>query len=233
MSTRKRKRRANGGTSKRTRTRAPFRRPRMMPVLEKKFNDGLVTNNHPIVTAFTIIPTSGVIQGTGDDERIGQQWVFTSLNFKFSLTPQTTTIDQINKVMIFYDKQSNGLIATLGELFESPNILSHSNLTFRKRFRTLYSSGVFALGGNTSPNVTSSKSWEVNIDTHLPVQGFGATDAATGVITGQILVVLMSTATAVELSHNFSYRRRYRFIETAAIGEAKTFRTSIKHGPSI
>ncbi len=114
------------------------------PHAELKFHD-IVIDDAVIDAAGTIAQASCVIidQGTGESQRLGRKITVKSINWRMEiLTPEfdaqaTPANEEIVRIIIYQDKQTNGAAATVLEILETANYQSFNNLANKSRFRTL------------------------------------------------------------------------------------------------
>ncbi len=159
----------------------------------------------------------GLNQGADDDNRIGNQCSYRNLNFNVEIRPNSSsTIDQTYVLLIIYDKQINGLQASISDMFFSADPLGFGNLDNRFRFKTLYSSGPFSMGSLNNGAVPSSLSWQINIKGNFPLMFSGGTASDADVRTGGIYFVVKSTAGTGPEGHLFRSFSRHRFTDGRA-----------------
>ncbi len=108
---------------------------------ESKFFDTAVDLS--TATAGTVVASMNLIpQGTGEAERVGRKCTLRSINYRYTMTLNTTgTIANTSatvRVIVFHDKQANGATATVTNILESAAFLSFNNLANKNRFRTLH-----------------------------------------------------------------------------------------------
>ncbi len=105
---------------------------------ELKFHDE-VTQTTVATTGVLLdnIPT-GIVNGTGESERIGRQITGTRLNINgiFTLPASAANTSDVVRMMVVQDKQCNGAVFTTAQLLQiATNFLSYRNLENSKRFK--------------------------------------------------------------------------------------------------
>ncbi len=111
-------------------------------VLELKFHD-VDVDDAAIAAGATIAQNSCnlIPQGTSEKERIGRKCVVRSINWRFNMVLPTTvtaaeTTDTV-RIILYLDKQTNGVVAGTTDILEAADYQSFNNLANKGRFRTL------------------------------------------------------------------------------------------------
>lgn len=109
---------------------------------EKKFVDTTVTGD--CSTTGSVTALNLVDEGTGVSQRVGRKICMKSVQLRGQIRPEdalTTgancTIPTHVRVMIIWDKQVNGVIATIAEILSAATSQSFMNLNNRERFVVL------------------------------------------------------------------------------------------------
>lgn len=164
-----------------------------------------------------------LVQGAGQDERIGEKWTAVSLTIRWiaqvPTRDNTTTPFEAFNIYIYHDKQCNGIAATPGNILELPgtnHLQSFMNLGNRERFRILRKVHVSM---NPDTNVYDSladliqltwpqKQGQIHIKLRMPIYQTGATADLTTVKSNNIGILCISEHSSVEIA----FKIRLRFI---------------------
>ncbi len=109
---------------------------------ELKFVDS-ATDLNPLTTAGTVMISSLnlVIQGTGEQQRIGRRIVIKKIQFRFTVKHQSDVLaatSSTSRIMLILDKAANGAVATVSDVLQTAsNVYSFNNLSNKNRFVTL------------------------------------------------------------------------------------------------
>lgn len=102
--------------------------------LEKKYID-LAQATYTCSTAGSVTYISGTSAGDTDSSRDGRQIFAKSIQVHGIVQPEDDTTDPCySRVLIVLDRQPNGTLATISEIFASPTSTSFMNLNYRDRF---------------------------------------------------------------------------------------------------
>lgn len=183
--------------------KSPFKRQNAGLKDERKFIDTTATANG--------LNTTGVVQAInlsaiGDDNnsRDGRQTLNTSIKIRGLISPEDlTTNPSLVRVLLVWDKQPNGALATIANILSNATALSMNNLDNKYRFKILRDYQ-FPVGGQnntaTQTYVQSPTVWDINDFVKLPpdcVTGWtGTTAAIASVATGSLLLVQIGTQAA-------------------------------------
>ncbi len=130
---------------------------------ELKFHD-LDVDDGLIATGGTIFAPGSVneiAQGVTESTRIGRKCTIKSVNWRFNMSVGVTasgsaTASDVVRVIMYLDKQCNGVTAATTDILQTNNYQSFNNLANKNRFRTLmdrsYTIEPQALGGNGTAN---------------------------------------------------------------------------------
>lgn len=89
-------------------------------------------------------------EGTGVSQRVGRKICLKSVQVRGRVNPvDNTTVDQCVRVMLIWDKQVNGVIATIAEILSAATSESFMNLDNRERFVVIMDKQ-FVLGAQDS-----------------------------------------------------------------------------------
>lgn len=201
--------------------------------MELKTREGFLDGQVAWDANAAVITFNTISQGTADTQRVGNQATMKSINLKLSFLPQATSIDARYRVMIVYDRQPNGTQANPTDILNANKVNGMNNLDNRFRFRKLYDSGVFPLGGFGSTNQRSMAEIEVYIKCHAAIQFSGTGGAFGDIVTGALMFVIIGSSTTAAGSHAWSSRERIRFVDGRASGGEWFSPPKIKGGQNI
>jgi len=166
-----------------------------------------------------LVLLNGCTRGSDIANRIGRQIVVKSIQFNISnYSADATGIDQTHRVLLVYDKQSNGVTPAVTDILTASTCWAMRNLNNRNRFIILYDN-VMAVKGDDPAQWTSG-----NVRIHetryyrrhnLKVQ-FNAGDAGTvaDMATGALYMILIGSVAAGATAGNSIGNCRVRFIDS-------------------
>ncbi len=164
--------------------------------------------------------------GTTSDTRIGDTIVMTNIMLKVCVKAVATTLSQCYRLMLIYDKQANKALPSLDDLFEgvAPHtLLNFMELDSRKRFVTVWNSGLFEVGGQQSDN--QNRVIEVYINCKAETVYVGSSAGISSIVTGSLILVQIAERTASVDAFNGEYHTRIRFTDGQYGGEPMFFKT--------
>lgn len=189
--------------------------------VEKKFFDGTQANvssanNGTILQAGSLINIS---QGVGEQQRIGRKCVIKSIHFKGARTlPANLFSNDASdrmRIIVYQDKQCNGISASVGNMLQETDIDSFRNLENSGRFVFLYdrthSIQATAGGGNGTNDFTSDviKHWKLNINLNIPIEYNSTTGAIAEIRSNNIGIMMIPGLNNIS---GFEFRWRVRFV---------------------
>lgn len=193
--------------SKRRRLSTPAQVPALAPHKgpEKKFLDVIrLEDSAPAATfggnganaAADVTFLNGLAQGAGDSQRIGKNVTWRSVQMRLNFYPATTsTLAGRFRVVVVYDRQTNGSQPTAANVFETDLGYSPLNLANSARFLVLFDKYTSVIGpivggaaGTAPPFATLKLYRKVKLETlYGPT-----TDAVTSVLTGGIFMYIFN-----------------------------------------
>ena len=167
-------------------------------------------------------------QGVASTQRIGDATTTTKIGLRVSITNLTTTKAGLYKIMIIYDKQPNGALPGLSDLFvgAGTNPLDFSELDNRHRFKVLMTTGPFTMGATGNDNGT--RCFEVYLDTKLSTSWNGSLSTIGATNSGSIILLLLSDNSLASETHLIDLQYRMRFDDTRYTGPPKVFKSRRK-----
>lgn len=187
--------------------------------MELKFEDKIIASPQ-VPSSGILILMNGLDEGISANERIGQAVCNKAIMIKMAMTPvQASTTTTVYSVDIIWDRQPNGALPLITEVWLTVEPFGFRNLQNRQRFKTLYSSGPFVLGEANSNNQADSVAWNVFIKCQAETTYSGITDLIGSISTGSILLSIRTDA-ALLTTHKFDAISRIRYNDGQAGGQA-------------
>lgn len=84
--------------------------------------------------------SSGIVQGNGDSQRIGDRIRLKKIDINFMISPIVAAVGATGtgcRILLVHDKQPNGAYPSATAIMNSASILSNQNLVHKKRFTIL------------------------------------------------------------------------------------------------
>ncbi len=192
-----------------------------LSVGELKFHD-LDIDDGSITQAGTIAEDSCVTiaQGTTESERLGRKITIRSINWRWDIVKIASTSpsngDEVVRVILYLDKQTNGATATTVGLLETDDYQSFNNLANKSRFRILmdrtYVLNALSGGGDGTVNdlysMIISDSLYKKVSIPIEYDNSLTTGVITTVRSNNIGVLLLSKTGAIS---QFASKMRLRF----------------------
>lgn len=183
---------------------------------ERKYFDVTATGKE-MSTSISVVDLNKTAQGDDDINRDGRKITMKSFLFRAVLkTKVTTGVPQSVRVLIVYDKQSNGSALGATDVLEAGTIYSPLNIDNSKRFVILYDklvdlgagTGLANGNGGGAPSVTTIKLFK-----RLPnlEATYGATAAAVP-LSGAIEFFTVGTEATGNTTSTMDYYSRIRFV---------------------
>ncbi len=207
---------------------------------EKKFYDGELTDTDLVKGGQVLLNTSasptantsticGIVQGTGESERIGRKCTLTRFNMRLNiefLTKLSSTLGAASdahetvRFMVYLDRQCNGTTASPTDILETDVYDSYRNLANVKRFHMIYdkitvfnTTAIGAGDGTTNDSERVVRDYQFNISKKLfiPIEFSSTTGVLTELASNNIGILVWSkhgTRMAVRES-----KYRFRFMD--------------------
>jgi len=169
-----------------------------------------VSHNLLAAGAGAVVLLNGCQQGNDYTNRDGRQIIMKSMLIRFSVAPYSTTTslnqgDYI-RLLVVYDKQTNGIAPTPGSILIGPDSMAPMNLNFRDRYKILmdktvsmaaanYSAGALTNGSPTVKSVYCYR--KLDLDTVFSGTGNTVADISTGAVF--LLYISLSTASTTNI----------------------------------
>lgn len=185
-----------------------------------------ITGAGPEAISNTIVD---LVQGPGASQRIGRRCTITDILCRFNLLRTVQTAASLTgadaggafRVIIYLDKQCNGIAATAAMLLQTDAILSFRNLPNNKRFSIIadkiLSFNTDAIGaGNGTTNDTSTVAKHLIVQLHkkvfIPIEYSAALGALSEIRSNNIGIMVWAHANNM-ISVEANSHIRLRFID--------------------
>ncbi len=196
------------------------------PGKELKFFDTSFTDSNGISATGQIVQDSvnEVVQDVSENGRVGRNIYVKSLliNGLFKAQTQANDAAGVNdmiRTIVYIDHQTNGATATVGQILEQGDILSHNNLENSKRFKILknFIMSVHSPAGGGDVGAAESN-WGgmvipykciIKFKTPLKIEFNGATGAITEMSSNNLGIMQISFSGDSNVTSEFCTRIRY------------------------
>ncbi len=188
--------------------------------VETKFFDAAQTASPISATGAMGAPNLfGIVEGDTDKTRNGRKIVLKSLDFRYIVTlPSTATLfsNDLLRVIIGIDHQSNGAVNAVLDILETATILSYRNLANVKRFTVFHDKFTmvnFAAGGPASTTTTRFAENEEYISFRRSMNlqiDYDASAGGIGDLTSNNIFVLLISQNGIA---GITFNLRYRFVD--------------------
>lgn len=191
------------------------------PLQELKFQDVVISD--AVVSATGQVQTSVnlVVQGTGEEQRIGRRIILRSLACRFQIRlPVQDDVGNLSggdtlRIIIFQDRQANGADAAVLDILETATYDSFRNLATKGRFRILKEKWITMNrvvstvdGTNTASTPVMFREWRFYMKLNIPIDFTGTTGAIDVVSSNNIAYLYISSAGIIGVSQQCT-RIRY------------------------
>lgn len=166
--------------------------------------------NQAADTTGGVVLLSGIARGDDINQRAGREVTLRSIECRFlGRVTAGTGIDQQHRLLIVYDRQSNGAAPSVADVLVPANVLSPRNLENRRRFKVLYDR-YFQL--SASGESGSEKVFKFYRRLRHPMV-FNAGNAGTvsDITSGALYAVILGSQAAGATAGNINGRVRVRY----------------------
>lgn len=172
----------------------------------------------PDTGTITFFSINNIVQGTGEDERIGRKCTIKSLHVRYHVTlpstldPQDVGSPDTLRFIIFVDSQANGTNAEVTDILESASFQSFRNLANSQRFTILCDKfhvlNTTAAAQDASNISTGPVHRQILFNTklNLPLEFSGVTGNLTELKSNNIGVLVISANGFIGVSMRFRLR---------------------------
>lgn len=175
--------------------------------IERKSIDTAFVDNAvliPATNAFSIATLlNGVAQGTDVFQRVGRKCLFKSLQYRIEFTAANgaTPATQPLRVLVVYDRQPNGALATNADVLAAQTFVGNNNLGNADRFVTISD---VVHGEDSQTPVTGKVHRKMALETI-----YGLTTGVIGAISSGAILVFFAQAGSANITFNAQFRLRY------------------------
>lgn len=200
--------------------RRPFIGPQRkmgIPPPELKFFDGNLTVNN-IGTGGTVFTPAVCtpIRGTAGTQRVGIKCNLMKLFIQgriIKLPSSADLADDIVRIIVFLDRQCNGVAATITELLDTADIFSYRNLSNAKRFKFYHDKlyDMNSMGGylaTLGACITQTQSFKIAVSVNEELDFTGTTGSIADLNSNNVGIAVIS-ANNVESTIQYNYRCRF------------------------
>lgn len=184
------------------------------PRMEIKYVDNAATDdNFQLVGGTPWILVNGIVQGAGNNQRIGNKVSLKALRMKGQIINLATALQTYGRLLVIYDKQPNGALPTYAAVmqtrdsagaatstaFSDPNFDNKERFTILRDTTIVFPSVTNTLGVLTNVGFDQQSKSDINIfnvDMYIKLKGLhtaytGATAGIADISTGSLLFAVM------------------------------------------
>lgn len=193
---------------------APPRRALLsyVPSPEKKAAD--FSGTPAVDTTGSIVTLNGIARGDSISERIGRKVQMRSVHIRGHMQSTTTTgTAQMGRVLLVYDRQTNGAVPGITDVLDAIGSTSHRNLSTTMRFRVLMDR-LYPLPDQTGDGEHLQLPVNEYMKINLPVH-FNNGDAGTvaDITTGGLYLITLGDNAAGVTAGTFAVKTRVRYTD--------------------
>lgn len=152
---------------------------------------------------------NGMTSGSSIDQRVGREITMRSIQFQYVVRANTAGVDQQTRVVLVYDRQTNGGAPAFNDVFDYTNCTSVRRLENRKRFKVLYDRThvVNAIG---EPGAQVARRFYRRLR-HPVTFNSGNTGLVGDITTGSVYLLFISTQAAGTNAALIDFQTRIRY----------------------
>lgn len=181
------------------------------PRMEIKYVDNAATDdNFQLVGGSPFILLNGIVQGAGNNQRIGNKVSLKALRIKGQIINLATAVQTYARVLIVYDKQPNGALPTYASVMQTRDsagaatntAFSDPNFDNKERFTILRDTTIVLPSVTNTAGVLTNVGFDqqakndinvFNIDMYIKLKGLhtaytGATAGIADISTGSLMI---------------------------------------------
>jgi len=177
---------------------------------EFKYKDMGANQATNTTTSFVLL--NGTAEGVGPTQHVGRRVMLRSVQVKFrSYVTDTTGTDQVHRVMLVYDKQTNQVAPGITDILVAAGDNTLRNLDNRSRFTILLDKRIDL---NAAGESGSQIVWDYYKKLMLPTQ-YDATadDTVASITTGSLYLVIFGSNAPGVTAGTTSYNSRVRYTD--------------------
>jgi len=165
-------------------------------------------------TSGIIFPVNLCERGDDINMRIGRQIFMNNMSLHLMCTTTPSTgIASVYRVLIVYDKQTNGAQPAITDVIKAvPINTTHMNLNNRNRFQLIKDSGPILLSGASGDYPMKVSFFYKKLDLKTTFNE-GTAGTIADIVTGGLFVIVASTSPPGSTAGTFDYRCRVRFTD--------------------
>lgn len=192
---------------------------RDLPKEVKFFDTRHVNSFTPAAFAGTLYAATlvAIEEGIAGDQRIGRKIHVTGIGLKMlAVVPAdgTTKASDDLRVIVYQDKQANGLIALIDDIYEdvpdtvTPSIVSFRNLTHSKRFKILHDEDYHLVStyGDSTSHGNASLTMKTWMNVNIPIYYESPAPAMSSITQSNIGILVFSSEEKAILTINARVR---------------------------
>lgn len=184
------------------------------PRMEIKYVDNAATDdNFNLVGGTPWVLVNGIVQGAGNNQRIGNKVSLKALRMKGQILNLATAVQTYGRLLVIYDKQPNGALPTYAAVmqtrdsagaatntaFSDPNFDNKERFTILRDTTIVFPSVTNTVGVLTNVGFDQQSKSDINIfnvDMYIKLKGLhtaytGATAGIADISTGSLLFAVM------------------------------------------
>lgn len=163
-------------------------------------------------TTGAIALLNGCVAGADIGNRIGRQMELRSIQLQcINSVTASTGVDQVHRVLLVYDRQSNGGAPAFNDVLNGATIVDFRNLANRKRFKILMDKKIQLSASSESG---SREVWQYYRKLRHPVQyNGGSAGTIADIQTGSLYIMMIGQEAPGATAGDMKYVTRVRFTD--------------------
>jgi len=185
---------------------------RGLQLTEGEFKAVDVAATTAINSATAVALLNGIAPGSDIDERVGREVMMKSIQFKaVTYATPATGEDQLHRVLIVYDRQTNATALTAAEVLSTANVLAPRNLENRKRFSILFDR-TYTINDSDEPGTFRTIKFYRHLK-HPITFNAGVAGTVADITTGSVYLVMIGSNAAGDTAGSIQYSSRIRYLD--------------------
>jgi len=171
-----------------------------------------VTATVDVDTDTTVALLNGIARGDDIHERNAREVVMKSIQFSYNAYGTATTgIDQHQRVMLVYDRQTNATELTAAQVLTAVDTLAPRNLENRKRFKILYDR-CHSLNAVAEPGSHVTRRFYRRLR-HPVTFNSGDAGSVADIVTGSLYLIVIGTVAPGATAGSVTFSSRIRYLD--------------------